>query len=389
MIWKERFTNLSTKMTLTLSIGSLLVATFSIYMVVKGARISNIYDHQSSSCQFPAIYNFGDSNSDTGAVSAAFGPLVAPHGMTYFHKPSGRYSDGRLIIDFFAEKLGFPYLSAYLDSIGTNFRHGANFAASGCTIQPADALTLNNTFDPLTLDVQLSQFEQFKQRSLDVYNEVTSSEIKDRLPRYEDYSRALYTFDIGQNDLHAGIIYMKEDQAKTYIPTMISEFASVVEKLYQGGARTFWIHNTGPIGCIPFFVKNYPPSPDNKDQIGCVKSYNGLAQEFNKQLKDKVSQLGTQLQEASFVYVDIYSVKYSLISEANKHGFTDPLGQCLGQDGDDNKPCANPSEYISWDGIHYTEAANKWIANNLQNGYASSPKVPLTEACQATSSSLQ
>ena len=103
MIWKETFTNLSTKMTLTLSIGSLLVATFSIYMVVKGARISNIYDHQSSSCQFPAIYNFGDSNSDTGAVSAVFGPLVAPFGMTYFHKPSGRYSDGRLIIDFFGK----------------------------------------------------------------------------------------------------------------------------------------------------------------------------------------------------------------------------------------------------------------------------------------------
>lgn len=61
---------------------------------------------------------------------------------------------------------------------------------------------------------------------------VTSSEIKDRLPRYEDYSQALYTFDIGQNDLHAGIIYMKEDQAKTYIPTMISEFTSVVEVIH-------------------------------------------------------------------------------------------------------------------------------------------------------------
>ncbi|PWA34427.1 GDSL esterase/lipase [Artemisia annua] len=251
-------------------------ATFSIYMVVKGARISNIYNHQSSSCQFPAIYNFGDSNSDTGAVSAAFGPLVAPHGMTYFHKPSGRYSDGRLIIDFFAEKLGFPYLSAYLDSIGTNFRHGANFAASGCTIQPADALTLNNTFDPLTLDVQLSQFEQFKQRSLDVYNEVTSSEIKDRLPRYEDYSRALYTFDIGQNDIHAGIIYMKEDQAKTYIPTMISEFASVVEKLYQGGARTFGFMEYWSNRVHTFLCQKLPTiSRQPKTNRGVVKHTHG------------------------------------------------------------------------------------------------------------------
>ncbi|XP_024991768.1 GDSL esterase/lipase At3g26430-like isoform X1 [Cynara cardunculus var. scolymus] len=371
-----------TRTTQSVAIGVLLIATFSIFMVVrlKGGRISN-YDLQSSSCQFPAIYNFGDSNSDTGAVSAVFGSVLPPNGMTYFHKPSGRYSDGRLIIDFIAERLGLPYLSAFLDSIGSNFRHGANFAASGCTIQPADSLMLNRTFNPLTLDIQLLQFEQFKKRSSELYLEgpEKSFDIKDRLPRPADFTRALYTFDIGQNDLHAGIISMKEEQVKTYIPTIINEFASVVEKLYQGGARRFWIHNTGPIGCLPFFVHNYPPSPDNTDQVGCVKSYNKIAQEFNKRLQDKVLQLGTKLQETSFVYVDIFSVKYSLISEANKLGFTDPLGQCVAQDG---SVCANPLEYISWDGIHYTEAANKWIVNRLEDGSVCSPKIPLTKACQ-------
>lgn len=107
-------------------------------------------------------------------------------------------------------------------------------------------------------------------------------------------------------------------------------YVLLLQKLYQVGARTFWIHNTGPIGCLPFFVKNYPPTPENTDQIGCVRSYNNVAQEFNKNLKDKVSQLQKQLQDTSFVYVDMYSVKYSLISQANKHGkqnfptFSDP-----------------------------------------------------------------
>lgn len=57
---------------------------------------------QSSSppCFFPAIYNFGDSNSDTGGISAAFLPVKAPYGETFFHKPAGRSSDGRLLIDF-------------------------------------------------------------------------------------------------------------------------------------------------------------------------------------------------------------------------------------------------------------------------------------------------
>ncbi|KAM2801013.1 hypothetical protein PS2_044499 [Malus domestica] len=32
--------------------------------------------------------------------------------------------------------LMIPYLSPYLDSLGTNFRHGANFATGGSLIRP-------------------------------------------------------------------------------------------------------------------------------------------------------------------------------------------------------------------------------------------------------------
>lgn len=53
-----------------------------------------------NSCNFPAIFNFGDSNSDTGGISAALYPINWPYGQTYFHMPAGRFSDGRLIIDF-------------------------------------------------------------------------------------------------------------------------------------------------------------------------------------------------------------------------------------------------------------------------------------------------
>lgn len=64
------------------------------------AKGQNVTDSKSSSCDYPAIYNFGDSNSDTGGIAAAFFPMAAPCGETYFHRPAGRASDGRLIIDF-------------------------------------------------------------------------------------------------------------------------------------------------------------------------------------------------------------------------------------------------------------------------------------------------
>lgn len=59
----------------------------------------------SSITDIPAIYNFGDSNSDTGGIAAAFFPMVAPCGETFFHRPAGRASDGRLIIDFIGKKM--------------------------------------------------------------------------------------------------------------------------------------------------------------------------------------------------------------------------------------------------------------------------------------------
>jgi hypothetical protein len=47
------------------------------------------------------MFNFGDSNSDTGNLVAGAGfRLHRPVGRRFFGKPSGRFSDGRLYIDF-------------------------------------------------------------------------------------------------------------------------------------------------------------------------------------------------------------------------------------------------------------------------------------------------
>lgn len=76
---------------------------------------------------------------------------------------------------------------------------------------------------------------------------------------------------------------------------------------------------------------NYSPKPGNNDGIGCIKSYNEVAEEFNNQLRDRVSQLRIQLPGAALVYVDIYSAKYYLIREAKKIGTIPSADQCLFQ----------------------------------------------------------
>lgn len=58
-----------------------------------------------NSQQYEAVFNFGDSLSDTGnfLLSGALAfPVIAklPYGETFFRHATGRCSDGRLVVDF-------------------------------------------------------------------------------------------------------------------------------------------------------------------------------------------------------------------------------------------------------------------------------------------------
>ncbi|KAG4938449.1 hypothetical protein AAZX31_16G064100 [Glycine max] len=363
-------------------------------------------NYSSQHCDFPAIFNFGDSNSDTGCMAAAFYPEVLPYGETFFHEPVGRASDGRLIIDFIAQHLGFPFLSAYINSIGTSYRHGANFAAGSSTIR-RQKRTVFEGGTPFTFEIQVAQFNQFKARTRKFFNQDAQGKnsFKGHFPRPEDFAKAIYTFDIGQNDIAAAINKVDTEDSHAVISDIVDYFENQVQTLLGLGARTFWIHNTGPIGCLPVAMPvhnamNTTPGAGYLDQNGCINYQNDMAREFNKKLKNTVVKLRVQFPDASLIYVDMFSAKYELISNANKEGFVDPSGICCGyhQDGYHlycgNKAiingkeifadtCDDPSKYISWDGVHYTEAANHWIANRILNGSFSDPPLSIAHSCRA------
>lgn len=90
-----------------------------------------------------------------------------------------------------------------------------------------------------------------------------------------------------------------------------------MQNIYNLGARSFWIHNTGPIGCLPYILANFPSA---KDPAGCAKPYNEVAENLNLNLKGAVVQLRKDFPSAAFTYVDVYSVKYSLFREPKKYG---------------------------------------------------------------------
>lgn len=88
-------------------------------VVVMVAWFASLSD---AGCGYEAIFNFGDSNSDTGGFWYAFPEAPSPNGMTYFKHPAGRASNGRLIIDFIGIPLPFSKsLCTYTESYMLSF----------------------------------------------------------------------------------------------------------------------------------------------------------------------------------------------------------------------------------------------------------------------------
>lgn len=94
-----------------------------------------------------------------------------------------------------------------------------------------------------------------------------------------------------------------------------------MQGIYKHGGKNFWIHNTGPLGCLPQKVATRNVSNLNDiDDHGCVKSMNEAAQAFNNQLRALCEQLRLQMKDTTIVYVDMYAIKYDLIANSSTYG---------------------------------------------------------------------
>ncbi|XP_027162925.1 GDSL esterase/lipase At1g09390 isoform X2 [Coffea eugenioides] len=322
-----------------------------LYLLLLSTFLSSLPDSVLGECKNPpVIFNFGDSNSDTGGLVAGLGYSINfPNGRTFFRRSTGRLSDGRLIIDFLCQSVDTTFLSPYLDSMGSTFLNGANFAIAGSLHFIGDA----------------------------------------------GFRNGLYVIDIGQNDLadsFAKNLSYKEVVKK--IPSVILEIKYAVEDIYAQGGRKFWVHNTGPLGCLPQKLSTVQKAPDDLDPYGCISSYNDAARVFNEALLLLCEELRYEKKDATIVYVDVYTIKYDLIANSTKYGFSSPLMACCGFGGppynyDVRVTCGHPgyqvcdedSKYVSWDGIHYTEAANSIIASKILSTDYSTPRIAFDYFC--------
>ncbi|KAI3444458.1 hypothetical protein Pfo_001123 [Paulownia fortunei] len=363
------------------------------WMVLMVVMVSRTH----AKCAFEAIFNFGDSNSDTGGFNAAFPSQPSPYGMTYFKRPTGRPSDGRLYIDFLAQALGLPFLSPYLQSIGSDYRHGVNFATLASTaLQPNTSLFVNGV-SPFYLTVQINQLKQFKAKV-----EEFKSQGQTNLPQPDIFGKALYTIYIGQNDFTGFAASAGAGGVKQIEPQTVSQIVSAVKELYWLGGRTIMVLNLAPVGCYPAFLVQLPHGSSDIDSSGCMMSYNNAVNEYNSLLKQALVQARQDLHDANVIYVDTHSALLELFQHPTSHGMQHGTTACCGYGGGSYNfnqqvfcgaskvidgqnvaasACSDPQNYVSWDGIHLTEAANKIMAYAILSGSYFDPTFSLNQYC--------
>ncbi|CAL4993054.1 unnamed protein product [Urochloa decumbens] len=338
-----------------------------------------------TACSVDAIYSFGDSIADTGNLLRE-GPVgffasigSYPYGQT-IRKPTGRCSDGLLIIDYFAMALNLPLVSPYLDK-GADFTGGVNFAVAGATALDRAVLLQDGVMMPPASVPLSTQLDWFK------------SHLNATCGSQEDCAKKLagalfLVGEIGGNDYNYGFFQgtRSVEAMKAYVPQVIKTVMDVAKEVIELGATQIIIPGNFPIGCSPSYLSLFSTSGTaDLDDRGCLKTYNAFAQHHNEQLQAAIDDLRKANTDVSIIYADYYGAFMHLLDHASILGFDQGslLQACCGAGGAHNfkmnlmcgapgtSTCSDPARRVSWDGIHLTQQAYRAIALSLlMEGFA-------------------
>ncbi|GFZ04219.1 GDSL-like Lipase/Acylhydrolase superfamily protein [Actinidia rufa] len=354
----------------------------------------------------PAIITFGDSAVDVGNndyLHTIYKANYPPYGRDFINQiPTGRFCNGKLATDLTADTLGFTtYPPAYLSpqASGNNLLIGANFASAASGFDdktaimnvkillsfpfsgnkqsnsPFNALQLQS--DPTNVSVsfvlqhaiplsqQLEYYKEYQAKLTQVAGaQKAASILKD----------GLYLLSAGSSDFFQNY-YVNPFLYKVYTPDQYSAylvgiFTNFVKDLYGLGARRIGVTSLPPIGCLPAARTLF-----GYHESGCVSRFNTDAQQFNKKIKAAATGLPKQLPGLKIAVFDIFKPLYDLVQTPSKFGFSEATRGCCGTGTVETTiflcnpkspgTCSNATQYVFWDSVHPSQAANQVLADSL------------------------
>ncbi|CAK9146020.1 unnamed protein product [Ilex paraguariensis] len=272
----------------------------------------------------PALCIFGDSVVDVGNNNNLRTLIKAnfpPYGRDFVtHKPTGRFCNGKLAIDFTAEYLGFTsYPPAYLsqDAKGNNLLAGANFASAASGYYDRTA----QLYRTITLPQQLEYYKEWQNKVVGIVGKARANAI---------FSGGIHLLSAGSSDFVQNY-YINPMLNRAFTPDRFSDtlmqsystfilvlhfiflltlLTSLASHLYGLGVRKIGVTTLPPTGCLPATITLFG---DGSNQ--CVGRLNRDAVSFNKKLNMTSQDLQNKLPGLKLVVFDIYQPLFDMVTK--------------------------------------------------------------------------
>nr|AAR98518.1 major latex allergen Hev b 4 [Hevea brasiliensis] len=300
------------------------------------------------------LFSFGDGLYDAGNAKFIYPDKYLPsyhhpYGTTFFDYPTGRFSDGRTVVDFVAENVSLPRIPPFKNK-EANFTYGANFASEGATASDSNPL----------IDFR-SQIRDFGELKLEwAVQLVNVTELARRL------KKAVYLISFGADDYLNYEIPSEasREQLESIVDVVLGNISDRIKELYDFGARKFVVENVAPLGLIPFIKQ----TSDNSTLFYELASLHAMKL---PQILEKI-QDGYLFPEFNYTVFNYFGIIKEIIDAPGEHGFkygdiaccgnSTYRGQACGFLDYEFCVCGNKTEYLFFDGTHNTDAANNLLA---------------------------
>ncbi|KAM7265698.1 hypothetical protein ACFE04_003381 [Oxalis oulophora] len=248
------------------------MSSLSILLLILSLAIftTNVLAHPTK------LFIFGDSYVDAGNSNPLTVSWLPPYGVTYPGKPSGRFSDGKVLSDFIAGYLGIETPVVYRlrpFSSRRKQKNGMNFAYGGTGVFPTRV-------NQPTLGQQVGLLQQLVQQNVYTKQDLDSSVALVSLAG-NDYGDSGRGADSG------------------FRAKVVNQLSTDLKILKGLGVRKIAVTAIEAVGCLP-------GSTNSSGFTHCDDALNLLAQSHNQLLSQAVKSLNGDA-DGSFFIVDLYT----------------------------------------------------------------------------------
>ncbi|XP_057840472.2 GDSL esterase/lipase At4g26790 [Cryptomeria japonica] len=316
----------------------------------------------------PAIFMFGDSYGDTGNNDFIITTVASdfpPYGRDFEDRiPTGRFSNGKLISDYFVEGLGIkellpPYLDPNLNT--QDLLTGVCFGSSGTGLDNLTAQISN----VIPVWKQIEYFREYRNRIEGLVGEEEATTI---------IRNAIFFITIGTNDFIVNYFTLPipplQFTVQEYTGFLLNTYTVYIQELYNLGATRFALINVPPLGCLP--IERTLRSLLNRG--ACDEEINQAASGFNSGLNAMIDGLKSTFPRLQIVSLDYNNLISEFIANPSKYGFEVIARGCCGTGTveisficNELSPftCPDASKYLFFDSVHFTQKAYQIISNTF------------------------